>query len=498
MFGQVAVQYQVSNIMVGRSDMITKKHEEVAKELRRIVIRGAEFLCKSSQHGTWVDTRTDASCTWALFNCGLGTTQPRFLDYCAREIINNATRETIEDDGQEKEGICWNSETWDTALATIAVISVGGERFQGHLDKITNWFAYEYDEDGHSFESEPWETLWGVWALIMLRKYTDVDKTIIRKGIDWTLGKRFDDGLLISPHYMGLLLSTLSAAKENRTPAPTRTRIFNKAIDESIDWLLNELKSTMKRKAIWSNEPWINGFILHGLASNAERIVPLFENLTFNKILIEWSDDLWSESKGWYDVTDTADMLRGLSEYYINLELYIRRSQGLMRSDILEGLASKVDFQFREKGLVSMKVYPIWRGRTFKTERKKCCLIMPFRESWSNDIHEIVRNICKICGFEVIRPDELTKRDVIEGIWTALNEASIVIAECTGHNSNVFYEMGIAQTLGKDVIILAQDAKIIPYDIQFQRVIEYKVEDAKTTLAESLPKMLSKILSGEL
>ena len=62
----------------------------------------------------------------------------------------------------------------------------------------------------------------------------------------------------------------------------------------------------------------------------------------------------------------------------------------------------------------------------------------------------------------------------MEDIWIGINEAKVVIAEITGKNPNVFYELGIAHTLGKDVILITQNMKDIPFDLNRYRIIEYE------------------------
>jgi len=50
----------------------------------------------------------------------------------------------------------------------------------------------------------------------------------------------------------------------------------------------------------------------------------------------------------------------------------------------------------------------------------------------------------------------------------------VIVADCTGKNPNVFYELGIAHTLGKPVIIITQSARRYPFDIKHIRYIQYE------------------------
>ena len=49
----------------------------------------------------------------------------------------------------------------------------------------------------------------------------------------------------------------------------------------------------------------------------------------------------------------------------------------------------------------------------------------------------------------------------------------MVVCDFTAKNPNVFYEAGIAHTLGKHVIPITQNADDIPFDLQHHRFIHY-------------------------
>ena len=59
-----------------------------------------------------------------------------------------------------------------------------------------------------------------------------------------------------------------------------------------------------------------------------------------------------------------------------------------------------------------------------------------------------------------MRADDIyDNRPIIEDVWRCTNEARILIAELTGRNPNVFYETGIAHTVGKEVILITQSLR---------------------------------------
>jgi nucleoside 2-deoxyribosyltransferase len=54
-----------------------------------------------------------------------------------------------------------------------------------------------------------------------------------------------------------------------------------------------------------------------------------------------------------------------------------------------------------------------------------------------------------------------------------LNRAEIIVADVTGRNGNVFYELGMAHTIGKPVIIITQNKEDVPFDLRHLRFFKY-------------------------
>lgn len=103
-----------------------------------------------------------------------------------------------------------------------------------------------------------------------------------------------------------------------------------------------------------------------------------------------------------------------------------------------------------------------------------CFIVMPFGQDWSADVHRILASACEAAGVRPVRGDDLfTPTDILEDIWQGINAADFVIADITGRNPNVLYELGIAHTLAKPVVILSKNAADIPIDLATRRVILY-------------------------
>jgi DivIVA domain-containing protein len=79
--------------------------------------------------------------------------------------------------------------------------------------------------------------------------------------------------------------------------------------------------------------------------------------------------------------------------------------------------------------------------------------------------------------------------------------ARVVIADLTGSNPNVFYELGIVHSFARPVIALADSAKSLPFDAHDERVIELgehqeslsvtQAEEGKSALRRALKVVLS-------
>jgi len=63
---------------------------------------------------------------------------------------------------------------------------------------------------------------------------------------------------------------------------------------------------------------------------------------------------------------------------------------------------------------------------------------------------------------------------IIDDIWSSIYNSKVIIADYSGRNPNVFYEIGIAHTLGKETILITQSLTDIPFDLRHLRAIEYK------------------------
>lgn len=108
---------------------------------------------------------------------------------------------------------------------------------------------------------------------------------------------------------------------------------------------------------------------------------------------------------------------------------------------------------------------------------KTCFVIMPFHDQF-DDIVSIIKQAAKDNNLEYVRSDLGTKPgNIMAQIHHEIKRAAVVVADITGSNPNVFYELGIAHhILGPErVVIINQniDPKI-PFDVHQYRQLDYK------------------------
>lgn len=79
-----------------------------------------------------------------------------------------------------------------------------------------------------------------------------------------------------------------------------------------------------------------------------------------------------------------------------------------------------------------------------------------------------------LTGFRAFRAKDIWEHStIIQDVFNLIFRAHIVVCDFTGKNPNVFYEAGIAHTLGKHVVPITQNPQDIPFDLQHHRYVHY-------------------------
>lgn len=100
-------------------------------------------------------------------------------------------------------------------------------------------------------------------------------------------------------------------------------------------------------------------------------------------------------------------------------------------------------------------------------------VMMPFNPSLAS-VYNSIQSAASNSGFNCTRADDIWDHStIIQDIFSLIFRSFIVVCDFTGKNPNVFYEAGIAHTLGKHVIPITQSEHDVPFDLQHHRFIKY-------------------------
>jgi hypothetical protein len=91
-------------------------------------------------------------------------------------------------------------------------------------------------------------------------------------------------------------------------------------------------------------------------------------------------------------------------------------------------------------------------------------------------------------GMRCERADDIHGTTLITwDIWERINRARFFVAALTGQNSDVFYELGLAHALSKDVILITRSMDDVPFDLKTIRCIPYDFTPRGTRKLEKTP-----------
>ena len=123
-------------------------------------------------------------------------------------------------------------------------------------------------------------------------------------------------------------------------------------------------------------------------------------------------------------------------------------------------------------------------------------VMMPFESKFSGT-YIAIRNVCKKLGIDCKRADDIWDNSIlIQDVFDLIFTSKAVITDFTDRNPNVFYETGVAHTLGKLVIPITQSVSDIPFDLRHHRALTYLPNaEGLLKLETDLEKKLAKVFS---
>ena len=116
-------------------------------------------------------------------------------------------------------------------------------------------------------------------------------------------------------------------------------------------------------------------------------------------------------------------------------------------------------------------------------------VLMPFDEKFDDIYKYGIKGAAEDAGAYAERVDEQNFTEgILDRIFNQISKADVIVADMTGRNPNVFYEVGYAHALGKIVLLLTQNVDDIPFDLKHRPHTVYggKIETLQRELTQKL------------
>ena len=106
---------------------------------------------------------------------------------------------------------------------------------------------------------------------------------------------------------------------------------------------------------------------------------------------------------------------------------------------------------------------------------------MPFGEAWSDAVYrDMFKPGIRDAGFRASRGDSIVRvGDLSTNVWRSITQAGLIVAEVSVPNPNVYYEIGLADAVGKDAFLFRQRGAKVPADFGGVHYYPYELEDLK-------------------
>ena len=132
-----------------------------------------------------------------------------------------------------------------------------------------------------------------------------------------------------------------------------------------------------------------------------------------------------------------------------------------------------------EKEMNLIQINPIFGPASYEIDLQLAFVLMPFTDELTEIYTTLIKPTAENSDFSLIckRADDIkSNRVIMQDIWKSICEARLIIADLTGLNPNVMYELGVAHTLGKETLIIYRkdENHKFPFDLAHIRRIEYE------------------------
>ncbi len=133
-----------------------------------------------------------------------------------------------------------------------------------------------------------------------------------------------------------------------------------------------------------------------------------------------------------------------------------------------------------------------------RREGGRVFVAMPFEAEHSASLWEVIHGVCAIHGLNVRRGDtSVYPNPIVADVLSELEQAEIIIADLTGLNPNVLYELGMAHVRCDSVVLVCREGQALPFDLHSIRCIFYELSthEGRVRFGDALSKSLQALRS---
>jgi hypothetical protein len=103
-------------------------------------------------------------------------------------------------------------------------------------------------------------------------------------------------------------------------------------------------------------------------------------------------------------------------------------------------------------------LHPRWPARYPEVGSRRCFVVMPFAEQLAatQAMYRTLVADLEAAGATVVRGDEALGQEIVASIWDETARASHVLVDLSGYNLNVCLELGMADAIGRDTLLIGR------------------------------------------
>jgi len=180
---------------------------------------------------------------------------------------------------------------------------------------------------------------------------------------------------------------------------------------------------------------------------------------------------------------------QALSELFRQIQTQLDTKAGVVLRDSRPDLFEDIETELVQKAAESPE-----QASVIESASRLCFVMMPFGKRFDEVYRLGIAPAASENGLIALRADEMASSGfILEQIRTAIQQSRICVADVTGSNPNVLYEVGYAQAIRKPIVLLVGEGAQLPFDIAHQRVIVYgdDIESTRERLGGAIALALS-------